>query len=455
MANQIRVRTAPSPTGPWHVGNAQSALYNWLLARKSGGTFYLRIEDTDKARSIKESEEDIIESMKWLGLDWDGDISHSSDNTFRYKELLEKLLNEGKAFYCHHSQEELETERKEQEAAKEPPIHVCEFKNSERGKESGGIIRLKVDETSERIISFDDQIRGRVEFKQSLLGDFSIARAVDDALYHFAVTVDDIDMNITHVIRGEDHISNTPKHILIYEAFGLPVPGFAHLPLLLGPDRSKLSKRHGGTAVSGYKKDYLSKTLFNFLAGLSYTFSKEILDKDEMIKEFELAKVHKSGAVFDVKKLSWMNSQYINRLSTTSFKDLVSRPEIPDAAVPLITERLEKLSDIKNFDYFWKEPEYDRGLLVWKKMSTEEIKKSLTLTKQALEPADWEIFDKDYTRKKLDGLAKENFGGDKGAVYWPLRAALTGKNGSPDPIEILSVLTKETVLKRIDAALEK
>ena len=455
MANQIRVRTAPSPTGPWHVGNAQSALYNWLLARKSGGTFHLRIEDTDKARSTKESEKDIIESMKWLGLDWDGDISHSSDNALRYKELLERLLKEGKAFYCHHSQEELETERKEQEAAKEPPIHVCEFKNSEKGKESDGIIRLKVEETSERIISFDDQIRGRVEFKQSLLGDFSIARAVDDALYHFAVTVDDIDMNITHVIRGEDHISNTPKHILIYEALELPVPIFAHLPLLLGPDRSKLSKRHGGTAVSEYKKDYLPEALINFLGTLGYTFSKEILTKEEMAEEFELAKVHRSGAMFDIKKLNWMNSQYINKLSTTDFKDLVGRPEIPDAAIPLITERLEKLSDINNFDYFWREPEYDRGLLKWKTMTDEELKKSLTLVKETLEPVDWKNFDKEKVRKTLDDLAKENFAGDRGMVYWPLRVALTGREGSPDPIELLSILDKEIVLKRIDAALEK
>ena len=459
MTNQIRVRTAPSPTGPWHVGNAQSALYNWLLARKAGGIFYLRVEDTDKARSNPKFEKDIKESMKWLGLNWDGNITHSSDNLSRYHELLEKLLSEGKAFYCHHSQEELEAERKDQETAKEPPRHVCEFKSSSKGKESDGIIRLAVDENSDRTILFEDQIRGPVEFRQSLIGDFSIARAVDDALYHFAVTVDDIDMNITHVIRGEDHISNTPKHILIYEALGFPIPLFAHLPLLLGPDRSKLSKRHGGTAVSDYKKDYLPEALFNFLAGLSYTFSKEVLSKDEMIKEFELAKVHKSGAVFDIKKLNWMNSQYIRKLSPDEFKTFVGQPDIPNAAVPLITERLERLSDIKNFDYFWREPEYDRGLLVWKsaswRMTDKDLKKSLALTKETLEQKDWEKFDKESIRKKLDGLSKDNFKGDRGAVYWPLRVALTGRPGSPDPIEILSVLDKETVLKRIDAASKK
>ena len=237
---KIKVRVAPSPTGSLHIGTAQSALYNWLFARKSGGEFHLRIEDTDKERSTKESEENIIEALSWLGIQWDGEMTRSTDNRTRYQKLLQKLLDEGRAFYCHHSQEELEIERKAQEAAKQAPRHVCSHKNSEMGKKLGGIIRLAVDEKSDRMIIFDDAIRGRVEFKQSLLGDFSIGRAVDDALYHFAVVVDDVDMEITHVLRGEDHLSNTPKHILIYEALGFQIPIFAHLPLILAKDKSKM-----------------------------------------------------------------------------------------------------------------------------------------------------------------------------------------------------------------------
>ncbi len=446
---KVKVRIAPSPTGFLHIGTAQSALYNWLFARKNDGEFYLRIEDTDKARSTKESEQNIVDALTWLGLMWDGNATRSSDNLSRYHNLLEQLLKEGKAFYCHHTQEELEAERKDQEAKKEAPRHVCAHKNTEKGKEAGGIIRLAVDEHSNRIIVFDDQIRGRVEFKQSLLGNFSIARTINDALYHFAVVVDDADMEITHVLRGEDHLSNTPKHILIYEALGFPTPFFAHLPLILAPDRSKLSKRHGDVAATSLKKDYLPEAIINFLGGLSYTFSKEILNKEEMIGEFELSKVHKSGAIFDIKKLNWINSQYVKKLSPEEFKKTVGMPEILDAAVPLITERLEKLSDVNSFDYFWKEPEYDKELLIWKNSSAGDVKNSLEESKTIV----GENKNSEEIRTALDKLGQKL--GNRGLAYWPLRVALTGKEKSPDPVDIAVVLKKEEVLKRIDAAIQK
>ncbi len=446
---KVKVRIAPSPTGFLHIGTAQSALYNWLFARKNGGEFCLRIEDTDKVRSTKESETNIIEGLCWLGIQWDGEITRSSDNQSRYQELLQKLLDEGKAFYCHHTQEELDAERKTQEAAKRPPQHVCVHKNSEMGEKSGGIIRLAVDETSNRVIVFDDIIRGRVEFKQALLGDFSIGRSIDDALYHFAVVVDDADMQITHVLRGEDHLSNTPKHILIYEALGLPVPIFAHLPLILASDRSKMSKRHGATTVADYKKDYLPEAIINFLGAMSFTFSKEILTKEEMAEEFELSKVHKSGAVFDVKKLNWINSQYVKKLSPIEFKVAIGMPEIPDAAVPLITERLEKLSDVQNFNYFWQEPEYDKDLLIWKNSEQHIVKESLERARGVVE--NWDFQDLKLLRIRLDAVA----GNNRGIVYWPLRVALTGKDKSPDPVEVLSVLGKEETLKRISNAIDK
>ncbi len=449
---KIKVRLAPSPTGFLHIGTAQSALYNWLFARKNGGEFCLRIEDTDKERSTKESEKDIVEGLTWLGIQWDGEITRSTDNQARYQKLLQKLLDEGKAFYCHHTQEELDIERKAQESARQPPRHVCAHKNSEIGEKSGGIIRLVVDETSDRMIVFDDVIRGRVEFKQALLGDFSIGRAVNDALYHFAVVVDDADMGITHVLRGEDHLSNTPKHILVYEALGLPVPVFAHLPLILAPDRSKMSKRHGATTVADYKKDYLPEAIINFLGAMSFTFSKEILTKEEMREEFELSKVHKSGAVFDVKKLNFINSQYVKKLSSADFKKAAGLPEIPDVAVPLITERLEKLSDAVNFEYLWKEPEYEKDLLKWKKSDLTKSGETLTGVRKIIDDFNFEK-GKDELRKIFDEFSVKI--GDRGLVYWPLRVSLTGKEKSPDPVDVFSVLGKAESLKRIDNAIKK
>ncbi len=442
----IKVRVAPSPTGFLHVGTAQSALYNWLFARKNGGEFHARIEDTDKARSEKQYEESIISALEWLDIKWDGPITHSTDNEARYGELLQKLLTEGKAFYCHHTQEELETERKEQEAAKLPPRHVCEHKRNDKGTQPGGIVRLKVDETSDRVVAFEDQIRGRVEFKQALLGDFSIGRSATDALYHFAVVVDDADMQITHVIRGEDHISNTPKHILIYEALGLPVPIFAHLPLLLGTDRSKLSKRHGNTAAISYKTDYVPEALVNFLASIGYTFSKEILTREEMIAEFDLAKVHKSGAVFDIKKLNWMNAQYIKKMTLAEFKQATGL-EVNEQAMKLITERLERLTETQEFSYLWLEPTYGPELLRWKNTELDIMKQNLEKARGVMES--WDYIDPSVARANLDAVAGES----RGLVYWPLRVALSGKEKSPDPVDIALAIGKTETLQRIEKAL--
>lgn len=446
---KVKVRIAPSPTGFLHIGTAQSALYNWLFARKNDGEFCLRIEDTDKERSTKEYEQSILNALEWLGLKWDSDIVRQSERTDKYKNSLEKLLSEDKAFYCHHTKEELETERKEQEEKKEAPIHICSHKNETKGKQPGGIIRLAI---GNETISFNDQIRGEIKFESSLLGDFSIAKSLDEPLYNLAVVVDDIEMEITHVIRGEDHISNTPKQILIYEALGKTPPQFAHLPLILASDRSKLSKRHEAVAVVDYKKDYLPETIINFLGAMSHTFSKEIMTREEMIDEFELSKVHKSGAVFDVKKLNWINSQYVKKLSAQEFKTAVGISEIPDSAVPLITERLEKISDAVNFDYLWKEPNYDKKLLKWKKSTLEKSIETLVEVKKIIEDFNFKK-EKDELRKVLDEFSVRT--GDRGLVYWPLRVALSGKEKSPDPVDILYVLGKKESLKRVNTAINK
>jgi len=449
--SQIKVRLAPSPTGFLHIGTGQSALYNWLYAKKLGGKFYLRIEDTDRERSIKEYEQSILDALNWLKLDWEGGVIHQSDRTQLYRTSLEKLLSEGKAFYCHHSQEELEAERQRQEFEKQPPRHECSHKNLPLGKEGGGIIRLVVDDKSARKIIFDDVIRGPIEFKASLLGDFSIARTVSEPLYNFAAVVDDSEMEISHVIRGEDHISNTPKQILVYEALGKTPPLFAHLPLILGADRSKLSKRHGAVALIDYKKDYLPEAIVNFLGGLGFTFSKDVLLREEMVQEFDLSKIHKSGAVFDTKKLNWINCQYIKHLSPDEFRKVSGIQEISDLAVPLITERLEKLSDAQGFSYLWQEPVYEKELLKWKDSSLDDAAKSLGESLVAIEKL--ETITDESLRNELEKLSVSV--GNKGLVYWPLRVALAGKEKSPDPIQLAVVLGKEEAIKRVKIAIQK
>ena len=448
--SQIKVRIAPSPTGFLHIGTGQSALYNWLFAKKMGGKFYLRIEDTDRERSTKEYEESILGALKWLGLDWEGEVIRQSERTQLYRTALEKLLSEGKAFYCHHSQEELEAERRRQEFEKVPPRHECNHKDLPLGKEGGGIIRLNVGDSAQ-VISFDDRIKGPIEFKARLLGDFSIARSVSDPLYNFAAVVDDIDMEISHVVRGEDHISNTPKQILVYEALSKTPPLFAHLPLILAPDRTKLSKRHGAMAVVDYKKDYLPEAITNFLGGLGYTFSKDILSREEMIQEFELSKVHKSGAIFDTKKLNWINCQYIKHLSPEKFREVSGIREISDAAIPLITERLEKLSDAQEFAYLWQEPVYEKELLKWKDSPFEDVKNSLNQTLAVIEKL--ETITDELLRNELEAQSVSI--GNKGLVFWPLRVALSGKDKSPDPIQLAVVLGKDEVIKRVKTAINK
>lgn len=451
---KIKTRIAPSPTGNLHIGTARTAFFNWLFAKKNGGEFILRIEDTDLERSDKKYEDNIIKSLRWLGLDWDGDIYRQSERLDIYEKHIRQLLDSGRAFWCHHGKEELENEQKEQTYKKEAPRHICEHRKNELGKQKGQIIRLAVDENSNRVISFDDEIRGAIKWEENLFGDFSLAKDFRTPLYNFAVVVDDIDMAISHIIRGEDHISNTPKQILIYEALGVKPPVFAHLPLILSPDRTKLSKRHGVISVEEYKNDYLPEALLNFMGFIGYTYSKEIISKEEMSEEFELKKVHKSGAVFDIKKLNWLNARYIKNLGIDKLINLTGIEEVTEKAVPLITERLEKLSDVKNFNYLWQEPDYSRELLKWKNFDYPGVRDSLEKTRLVLERLDDENDDfKGVLRISLDELAKEL--GDRGLVYWPLRVALTGREKSPDPVDVAFVIGKEKTLERIKNAINK
>lgn len=459
---------APSPTGMLHIGTARTAIFNWLFARHQHGAFVLRIEDTDKDRSEQAFEDDILDGLKWLGLDWD-EFYRQSDRAPIHAKYIQKLLDQDKAFWCFHSTDELEKEREQQILDKELPRHVCDYKKK-KGKttkvakgELSGVIRLAVDENSKRKIVFKDVIRGSVEFEERLLGDFSIARDVNDALYHLAVVVDDYEMNISHIIRGEDHIANTPKQILIQEALGFDLPTYAHVPLILAPDRSKLSKRHGATSLTEYReRGYLPEAILNYLSLLGFTSpTQEILVKEQLTDVFDLAKIHKSGAIFDIKKLNWINGEYIKRMPDSALQSRITpyferyfgsvNSEYIATTLPLVRERIKKLSDIQEFTFLFKEPEYEKELLNWKDKTSEDVRNTLNKVKNLINEADF--INKDALRTRLDELGQQLQ--DRGLVYWPFRVSLSGQKASPDPIDIAFVIGKAKALDRINLAISK
>lgn len=427
----IKVRIAPSPTGNLHFGVARAALFNWLFARKHGGKFLIRIEDTDLERSDPHYEENIISGLAWLGIASDEPVTRQSERLDVYRKYLKQLLDNGKAIVKTFSEEEKAAIRKEGRPARD------------------SIIVLAMD-TDESAVAFDDEIRGRISVERKHIGSVALAKDENTPLYNFAATIDDIDMGITHVIRGEDHIPNTPKQFLIYEALGVPPPKFAHLPLILNPDKTKLSKRKNPTSISDYQKDYLSEALVNFMGFLGYTYSREIISKEDMAREFELSRVHKSGAVFDVKKLNWINTHYARQLSPELFRALTGVP-VPAPAIPLITERLERLSDAGQYAYLWRRPEYDAELLVWKDSPRQDVRSSLEETRKTLGNIDFG--DKNAIRSAMDGLAERL--GNKGLTYWPFRAALTGARTSPDPVDVAAIVGRDEVLQRLDVAIAK
>jgi len=463
----IRVRIAPSPTGSMHVGTARTALFNWLFAKKNNGVFILRIEDTDKERSKKEYEDSILSGLEWLGLDYAEGPIRQSERRDIYSKYIAKLLESEDAFYCDHSKEELDKEKEEQMSNKEAPRHRCSYKSEVR---KGGIIRFKNPGGKTK---FKDLVRGEIEFDADLLGDFSIAKDENTPLYNFAAAVDDHEMQISHVIRGEDHISNTPKQILMQQALGLKQPKYAHLPMILGTDKSKLSKRHGATSLMEYKEmGYLPGAMFNFLTFLGWNpgNNKEILTREEIVEQFSLEAVQKSGAIFNIDKLDWINGEYIRSLPTEKFIQL-TRPYLvnifgPGPAkiydpriVALEQPRIRKLSEIgESTEFFFNDKlEYDAGLLIWKDMSDEEVRAMLEKLEKLLD----EIPDNDYAKEKLEeiimtraeewGRVKEKV--DRGRVLWPLRVALTGRKASPGPFEVAEILGKKKCLARVREAI--
>ena len=465
---EVRVRIAPSPTGHLHIGTARSALDNYLFAKKEGGKFILRIEDTDMERSDPKFEKDIIDGLTWLGIEWD-EFYRQSDRMEIYSKYLEKLLNEGNAYRCFCSEEELEAKRQDQMSRGVAPIYdgKCSAlseqelkKNLAEGKKS--IIRFKSPVIK---VIFHDLIRGEVEFDSALIGDFSIAKDLVTPLYNFAVVIDDFEIKISHVIRGEDHISNTPKQILLQEALNFPQPKYAHLPLILGPDRSKMSKRHGSTSVAEYKQQgYLPEALINFMAFLGWNpgGEKEIYSMEELIKDFSLEKIQKGGAVFNIQLLDNLNGVYIRQKPFDELTKLCLPYLPPEAdkqtakkAVSLYRERLKKLSEIAELtDFFFKDVlGYDKGLLLWKDMTDGEVKEVLEKLYKILRG----ITEKEWTKEGLEKVIMpeaEKYK-DRGRPLWPLRAALTGKKASAGPFEVAEALGKEKSLLRIKDAQSK
>lgn len=508
-AEIVRTRFAPSPTGFLQLGNVRTALFAYLFARKNQGVFILRIEDTDKERSKPEYEKDILETMKWLGLNWDeGPEADGSFGPYRqsekldvYEKYLRNLLEEGKAFYCFCPEEELEIQRQYQLSQGQPSVYsgkCCALSASEvednlrQGKPA--IIRFK-NQKADPIV-FKDLIRGEISFDPRLIGDFSIARDPRSPLYNFSCVVDDFDMQITHVIRGEDHISNTPKQMLLQQALGFPSPQYAHLSMILAADRSKLSKRHGAVPAREYRSEgYLAEALVNFLALMGWhpDDEREVFSLNSLVKEFALERVQKSGAVFNQARLDWLNGFYLRNLSLANLTEkclpfliqagLLKAVELTLQLMPLPTEenwqahqyeigetnemvdfdylakivslyqqRLKKLSEITLLvDFFFKkELIFEPALLRWKEMTDSEIKDSLG----KLEKITDKIKAEDWQKENLESvlLPEAEKIGDRGRLLWPLRVALCGKESSAGPFEIAALLGREKTIQRIQAA---
>jgi glutamyl-tRNA synthetase len=473
---KVRLRFPPSPTGPLHIGGARTALYNYLFAKQHKGEFVLRIEDTDIERSKLEWVQDIIDGLQWLGITWDEgpDIGgklgpyKQSQRTDIYKKYLEKLFTENKAYYCDCSAEELEAKRQDQQSRGVAPKYDGKCRNLHK---TTGVIRFKI---AERKVKFHDLVRGDVEFDAALVGDVVIAKSLELPLYHFAVVVDDYEMKISHVIRGEDHLSNTPRQILLQEALGFYQPIYAHIPLLLNADKSKMSKRAGDVAVNDYRKNgYLPEAIINFMALLGWNpgTEKEIFSMQELIKEFSIGRVQKAGAVFNIQRLDFINATYIRHKTPNQLAQL-SQTYIPDSAKTIPTKTLEKiivicqsrmkkLSDIAELaDYFFSDKlEYDKSLLKWKEMTDEDVKEALLLCLPAGRQAT------KWNQKELEKIfikAAEEFNKTKGYqiqnrgyLLWPLRVALSGKQASAGPFEIAEILGKEKTIQRIQNALKK
>jgi len=478
----VKVRFAPSPTGPLHIGGARSALFNFLFARKNNGVFIVRIEDTDLERSSRESEKNILESLKWLGITWDEGIEVGGENgpyrqTERlslYQDYAQKLIEEGHAYYCFCTEEELEEEREALLAKGEMPRYLGKCRNLTPEQKDKYLaegrkptIRFKV--PAGKTIVIHDLVRGTVSFDTAGIGDFIIVKSDGIPTYNFAVVIDDVTMGITHVLRGEEHLSNTPRQILLYEALGFKTPEFAHISLILGKDRTKMSKRHGATAVENYReKGYLPEALVNFLAllGWSSGTEEEIFSMEQLIERFSLERVAKNPAIFDLDKLNWLNGYYIRNTELSRIVEL-SLPYFQKRGYVSGNPGIDELNKFTKVIEATREyvvaleelPEH-AAIFYEKEFSYEEEAKALLTTpeineilgKILVKISELNSYDYEEIKGFLKKLPKElGVGGKK--VYMPLRAALTGKTHGPELYQIIGILGPEEVTRRLRQAI--
>jgi glutamyl-tRNA synthetase len=474
MAGPVRVRFAPSPTGHPHLGNIRTALFNWLFAHHNNGAFILRIEDTDQARKVEGATENIMSGLKWLGLDWDEGPYFQSQRLDMYQKYAQQLVEEGKAYYCFCQPDRLDKMRQDQMARKLPPGYDRHCRNLaqeqvQAAKSSGTVPVVRFKSPLEGQTAVEDMIRGEVIFANSTLDDFVLLKSDGYPTYHLANIVDDHFMNISHVLRAEEWLSSTPRHVLLYRAFGWQPPQFAHLPMILGPDKSKLSKRHGATAINEYQdQGYLPEAMINFLALLGWSLDDktEIMTVEEIVKNFSIERVSKTAAVFNIAKLEWMNGMYIRALGPREFSGkslpFVERALPPavkrpidagylEQIAPLVQERAKTLSEVPSLvDFFFSDVlEYESGLLPGKL----ERGQAIDVLKKALQALDgiagWRAGDMETSVRPLT----EELGFKAGPFFGVLRVAVTGRTASPPLFETMEVLGKDRCMARLQSAL--
>ena len=480
----VRVRFAPSPTGIPHVGNLRTALFNWLFARHHGGSFILRIEDTDIVRKVKGAVDTILESLRWLGMDWDegpeigGDYGpyFQSQRLEIYQGIAQRLLEQGHAYLCYCSPERLEEMRKEQVRRKQPPGYdrrcreLIEKEKTELEAEGViPVIRFKTPLSGQ--IKFADLIRGDVVFDSEKIDDFVLLKSDGYPTYHLANVIDDHFMQISHVLRADEWLSSTPRHILLYDALAFEPPKFAHLPMILGNDRAKLSKRHGAVSVMEYREQgYLPQAMVNFLALLGWSLDDrtEIMSREELIANFSLERIGKTGAIFSQEKLGWMNGIYLRQLSTEELVEQtmpflerglpkrVKRPISRDYVrqiIPLIQERMRTLVegiDLAQF-FFVEELDYKPTILLERGLTRERALKALKTAKERLADLPFEASTLEGVLRSLAAELELK----TGELFGLLRVATTGRTAAPPLFETMAVLGRERCLTRIEAALEK
>lgn len=459
----VRTRFAPSPTGYLHIGGARTALFNWLFARNQGGKFILRIEDTDVERSTEESVKAILDGMTWLGLDWDEGPFFQSKRMDRYKYFAEKLLQEGNAYYCYCTPEELQERREKALKEGKKPTYDRRCRNLKEpipGRKP--VIRFKAPIEGETVVN--DIVKGTVIFKNEELDDLIIIRSDGFPTYNFAVVIDDVDMEITHIIRGDDHLNNTPRQIQIYKALNFPIPIFAHVPMILGSDKTRLSKRHGATSVMAYKEmGYINDALVNYLVRLGWSYGdQEIFTREEMIEKFNLENIGKSPAVFNPEKLLWLNAHYIREMSPSKLAELAKEffiakgytiPEEEKFKKMLCSLRqrgrtLVELAEMADF-YFTSDFSYEEQGV--KKFFNPDSLKSLKIIKDKMSKIE------DITEKEFEALIRqtaEELNLKVTLVAQSFRLSITGKTVSPGLYEIIEVLGIKETLKRLDRAIE-